>query len=311
LLKGCPEGTQGIIGQVARERLKQIPRIVYWNGTAVFGIRRFPGSIRQYFQSLDSFYRRQSREVGKEDDPEAFGRAHHNWDPALPSSPDGWAEGVTLDLTMDEAQYLVDRAKTSIGGTLLAELITRGEPLHADLPWLIDDQGRLPSAVRNHLSHARWFSETILGAQLLYNLMVAQAIARDGGDGTYADDYRYRLELWAGQAEDAAEERASWDRADFWRLVLNINPRVPPRARQFIDDWLDAVDRDPSALIDDGVWRERLVQREYQLKKGLARLSNTRARETWGGATGAGQLSFRWPEASTAITDIAHGLAAP
>ena len=63
LMAGSPPGTQGIIGREALERLKQLPRIVYWNGLAAMGIRRFPGTIRQYFQSLDGYYRRSQREV--------------------------------------------------------------------------------------------------------------------------------------------------------------------------------------------------------------------------------------------------------
>ena len=310
LLAGCPDGTQGIIGREAREQLKQLPRVVYWNGVAAMGIRRFPGSIRQYFQSLDGYYRRVRREVGKEDDADAVGPGAQNWDPSLPDPPDGWESELSLELTTDESLYLIDRAQTSLSGTLFAELLGRGRPVEADLPWMIDGQDRLPEDVRRSLAHARWFSETIHGAQLLYNLMVAELVAQDGGDSAYVDAYRDQLDEWAAGVDAAAEERHLWDRDDFWRLVLRRNQRIPHGARSLIDGWLTAVDGGATGLADDPAWREHLLRREIALKKGLARLRNRRARELWNGGSGAGQLNFRWPEASTEINDIAAGLPA-
>lgn len=309
LLRGCPEGEQGIIGRDAREGLKQLPRIVYWNGTAALGIRLFPGSIRQYFQSLDGFYRRTRQELTTGDDPEAASRGVPNWDFSLPEPPTGWERECTLDLTADESTYLIDRAQTSLPGTLLAELLGRRAPVEAQFPWEVDDQTQLPATVRGHLEHARWFSSTIHGAQLLYNLMVAEAIERDTGRPAEPTEY-YREELrhWARAADNAADERSHWDRHDFWQTVDAVNRRVPGRARDFINDWFDAVDSGADDLANDTHWRDRIRQREHQLKGGLARLANPRARETWGGATGARQLDFRWSEASTAVNDIANGL---
>lgn len=310
LLAGCADGEQGIIGREARERLKQLPRIVYWNGTAAMGIRRFPGSIRQYFQSLDGFYRRTRREVGKEDDADAGGRAAQNWDLSLPEPPDGWEDEVSLALTTEESLYLVDRAQTSLSGTLFAELLGRGQPLDTDFPWTIDRQDHLPDAVRRALGHARWFSETIHGAQLLYNLMIAERVAQDGGDAGQVEHYREWFDEWAVGVDTAAEERRLWDRQDFWSAVLQRNPRIPQGARSLVDGWLTAVDAGAAGLADDTGWRDHIERREFALKKGLARLRNRRARELWGGGSGAGQLNFRWPQASTAISDIAEGLGA-
>ena len=310
LMAGSPPGAQGIIGREALERLKQLPRIVYWNGLAVMGIRRFPGTIRQYFQSLDGYYRRSARELTKDDDPEAAGRAAPNWDPSLPEPPEGWEDELALDVTNQEAAYLVDRAQTSIGRSLFAELLSRGQEVDAPFPWMVDDQLHLQAGTRRALDHARWFSESIHGAQLLYNLMVAELVAADGGDSSHVDTYREWFAEWAEATDAAADERRSWDRADFWAMVLERNPRIPPTARSLIDGWLVSIEGGAAGLADDAAWRHQLEAREVRLKKGLARLRNRRARELWNGGSGSGQLNFRWPQAATAISDIARGLGA-
>jgi hypothetical protein len=50
--------------------------------------------------------------------------------------------------------------------------------------------------------------------------------------------------------------------------------------------------------------------REVQLKGGLARVRNQRARELWGGEAGAAQLDLRWRSAQRIVSDILAGLEA-
>jgi hypothetical protein len=54
--------------------------------------------------------------------------------------------------------------------------------------------------------------------------------------------------------------------------------------------------------------RQLIKDREYTLKKSLARLENPRALELWNGAAGAGQLDFRWGVTRQIVTDIMEGL---
>lgn len=140
--------------------------------------------------------------------------------------------------------------------------------------------------------------------------MVAELVAADGGDSSHVDTYREWFAEWAEATDAAADERRSWDRADFWAMVLERNPRIPPTARSLIDGWLLSIEGGAVGLADDAAWRHQLEAREVRLKKGLARLRNRRARELWNGGSGSGQLNFRWPQAATAISDIARGLGA-
>lgn len=43
---------EGVIGRIARKNLKLLPSYMYWSGLGIWGIRRFGGSLQQYFRSL-------------------------------------------------------------------------------------------------------------------------------------------------------------------------------------------------------------------------------------------------------------------
>ena len=67
---------------------------------------------------------------------------------------------------------------------------------------------------------------------------------------------------------------------------------------------VDGVD----ALIDSRSARDLIHHRERRLKRTLARLDNPRALETWSGAAGTQQLSYRWQQAQIILQDILRGL---
>src|SRR5439155_203920 len=56
LINGDEGEGSGVIGAVARDRLKQLPSYAYWNGLEILGIRLYHGSTDRYHRSLDSYY---------------------------------------------------------------------------------------------------------------------------------------------------------------------------------------------------------------------------------------------------------------
>ena len=53
----------------------------------------------------------------------------------------------------------------------------------------------------------------------------------------------------------------------------------------------------------------RLVrEREVQLKRGRARLTNPRRLELWGGRSGTGRMAYRWGATKVLLKDIFDGL---
>jgi hypothetical protein len=289
----------GVIGAVARDRLKLLPSYAYWNALEVFGIRRYRGSIDRYHRSLDSHYavlRDQPRAEGDEpiDGPGP------NWDPGLPPTPEGLLESTTFTLTRGEALYLRERIRTAAPGSLLDLFANRARPArHVGFPWRHPDVAKLPSEVAERLQLARVFSEVMLGASLLYNLMLAEERPLEAR----AREYRARLEEWAGDI--AVPPDWSWD--EFWAVALLSNPRIPLTTRRFIEQWFALVSEGRTTP-DEQQGRSLMRDRERVTKGSQARLHNRRALELWGGSSGAAQLSFRWPIVEQVVNDILRGV---
>ncbi len=305
---GESDDTTGLIGRRARENLQRLPSSVYWQGLLIWGIRMFAGSQEEYHQSLDHWYGHQnahSRRRDDYDDDSAGVAFRHNWHTGLPPTPDPFPVGITLRLTRAEAEYLRERVLTSRPNSLLANALQEELAVDADHAW--DLSGKVSSSLREVLEHARNFSEVMLGAQLLYNLMIGEL----RGSRERVEEYQQLLEEWWQLLAKRRDEIQRWDRLRFWSIVYAGNPRVSPRAKLFVTRWTDIVQQSTrlGSIADNHSVRSLIEMRETQLKGGLSRLTGPRAKEQqWSGAAGAGQLNFRWPSARRIIMDIFEGL---
>lgn len=152
--------------------------------------------------------------------------------------------------------------------------------------------------LREVLDLGRWFSTVVHGAALLYNLMLAEACERADRD-KLIDDYRDRMAAW----DSSVEHLPTMDGEGLWSLLGTRGMSVSPRTRLFLDRWFELVgsgDAGPASI--DA--RDLIRNRERQLKRGRARLSNPRQLERWGGSSGADPLNYRWSIAQTLVTDI-------
>ena len=313
------DDTEGVIGREAKAGLQRLPSGIYWAGLEMFGIRRFPGSQDQYHRSLDDFYRgRQQVHASAEDGIVELFKPQVNWHEGIPQQPDDFPLGATLALEFEEAEYLYQQIMTSVPGTFLAFLVDQSDWWDkAAYPWQHPQVRDCSRQVRDQLRHARLFSLVMLGAALLYNLMLAEkrAAGHAGEPDTASalvDEYRWKIEQWHADIRKAGRTLDRWagDRDVFWRSVHVSNPRIPVPTQHFINTWIDLVLKagNAASVYDSRQARELIHHRERRLKRGLARLDNARALEMWGGATGTRRLSYRWPQAQTIVQDILVGL---
>lgn len=301
----------GVIGRDAKASLRRLPSNIYWTGLSSWGIKLFEGSQDQYHRSLDVFYRRQ-KYLHQADDNDVFEPIMPNWDPGLPDPPNDFLTNASLELTREEATYLKDKIQIHHPSSLLAQLIEQNKVLNGDFLWLwagIDD---LPPQLRRVTDHAQNFSESIHGAFILYNLLLARLSQRD----ELIYKYQKYLDEWQVKILSRLDILAPWAerREDFWNCDALIQPEVqiPYPARTFIDQWLNALYANPSGKISAEPDLEELIKyREYSLKKNRARLRGGHALEAWSGASGLAQLDFRWRIAKTIINDIIRGLNRP
>ena len=294
LLEGSDD-PDGIIGQRSWPNTKALPSLIYWGGLGTWRIRRFAGTRYDYFNSLDQPTRA---------DEEEFSR----WHPGLPPQPEDLFDATSLDLEIDEADFLRDQILGTAGDSYLAILVRDGS-LHevTDTPWAHPQAHAAPPEIREHVNHAKLFAVATWGAGLVYNDWLSSLLKKDGFEGLSVD-YRAMAEDWLVQMDLYSRDFSTWDREAFWFLVRGQSGRVPEGLVSFVDSWLDQVLADPSSVLtDDGV-RSRLRDREASIKGARAKLASRGARERSATAQGAQMQLFRWPTVRRVLADIHAGL---
>lgn len=209
----------------------------------------------------------------------------------------------------EEADWLSVRMTAAGPDTVLAALLERRELLSPSsrFPW-----DEVPRSDFEPLDHAYWFSNLFHGASLLYNLLVAERYESDPRltrlEGR-VDHYRQGITEWWGRfVEPEREGIARWDTRRLWELTLRENPNVNARTRQFVDSWIHGVlGASSSQFASDGALRA-LVRSREQRKGKRSRLLSDRMLASWSGASGAGQLDFRWGTVRTLVNDVIHGV---
>lgn len=288
----------GVIGVDARKGLQRLPSSVYWSGLESWGIRRLRGPIDAYHHRL-AVYGPPPRRI--ELDP---GEGLPNWHAGLPQPPPDFPSSAVMGLQPEEADYLRDRIVQMHPGTLLGQLALADDvPVDVDYPWEAVELGvDLPPPVAATVSQARNFAETLHGAALIYNLMLAER----RGVEPWIERYRGRLADWAEVMEARQGELVDWSADSLWRLLDSVQARIPPSTRRFVTEWLDRLFAAAHArdLLEDPAVREMIRRRERRLKKSLSRLDNPRRLETWGGASGSQRMSYRWDTLRAVLRDL-------
>jgi hypothetical protein len=309
-------GITGVIGIEARTRLKTFPSLIYWNALAVLGVRLFSGSRQQYHRALDAIYAQRGRVARYEGDETGGEEPVRTWHPRIPDAPEAFLEETTFALRREDAEYLQERILERAPDSYLAFLVTReGATVEGDLPWTCPLAAGAPSVLAEGLQHARNFSELLHGAALLYNLVLAELVnaARRVDDADLAVDedltahYRDLLAGWAERIAGSLPAYESWNRPAFWQLVAARNPRVSPRARAFIDRWVDLAVRHRGEVADAPGARALVRARGVAVQRKHPPVTTLRAVERWNGASGSAQLAFRWQQGARFAADVLDG----
>ena len=294
--------TEGLIGRRAGPQVKNLPSTIYWSGLVRYGILRRGVALGRLGPA-----------VAAAETDELAERTRGDWYPTLPPAPDGFPAALPggFDLTAEEGSWLAERMCVAAPGSVLAGLLTSETPVdvHSAAPW--DDPASLglPEAATEVLDHAERFSLAMLGAALLYNLLVGEQYEQAGLTRVQEPVARYREQLEAWAAECRGADFEVWDRARFWDLVRVVNPRIGALTRGFVDRWLDAVVAGQIAgAADDGALRGLVLARERVQKRGQARLANRNLLTAWSGASGSGRLDYRWGTVRRLVSDIQEGL---
>ena len=211
----------------------------------------------------------------------------------MPSIPKDDTRG--FNLTKDEADWIVDRcASLRNGQTLLGNLMSRARDV-----FHINDLNKvaqlgLPNKLQLQLSHALAFADTLHGASLLYNLLLAERFAE------------HKVEEWQGKLDDWHEREIvrAKDAHTLIAPLLEASAEIAFRPNDctmhFLNAWLGVMHAPTS---QDA--RDIIISRERQAKLGRARLQ-LNGEYDWNGSSGAGRLTFRWGRVHRYLQDISE-----
>ena len=291
----------GVFGRVAKERLKRLPSSVYWAALRQYDICRYQGGREEFHRNFESLWRRHQRTREENDGGREV--LDFSWHPKLPAAPKDFPQRPNFLLTAKEAEFFRHCLEARCPDSLLMFLAWHCKPVKVDFPWEHPELGRFSEAHQELLDHARLFSETMYGAAILYNWMLAEAVPMK----EKASEYEEMFADWAKEMVVAGARIRRWNLPRLWEIVRHPNHSVTVAAREFVETWVRLVLQHGVDLgrLEEG---RRLVRnREMRLKGPRSRFNNRRALEQWGGAAGLGRISFRWGTAKQFLSDLWEG----
>ncbi len=305
----------GLIGRSAGAQVRTLPSSIYWAGLRSYGIFTEHGlTIQQYGRRFAS-----ARAHAVTED-EIADRKHAFWNRDIPSPPDGFFDFASADfsLTDHEATWLLERigAAISIHGDpsllslLLADRTSSPEPYAADRVWDLNLPGGVPKVILQLVDHARNFSSAVQGAQLLYNLVLAERRQAQYGDDleASADDRRAELALWRDRA--LAADLADWasDIDRFKDCLIAVTGAAPKALEVFLRPWCKLLAGN-MAIWDDAPARRLIEHRERSIKGPQSRFVNAKRLRDWDGYIQIEPLDFRWGQVRSMINEIGGAIA--
>lgn len=300
LLDSNLEDAVGLIGRRAGPSIKTLPSTIYWSG-----LRRY--NILTHDNDLGLL-----AAAGTGDgSTELSNRVFADWDAGIPDGPVDFPKAVPggFDLEPAEAEWLRGRIVAAAPESVLAHLLERrlAIPDDTNFAWDVVDQDRFEA-----LDHAYWFSGVLHGASLLYNLLVGEMYDADPNVNLIkdaADSCRGKLDAWVADfITSNLDGLQQWDVERMWELVLAVNPRIDTRAQLFVERWVGAIRGGAYTGVADNPDLRQSVRAREERKGKQSRLLNPRMLATWSGASGTGQLAYRWGTVQVIVNDIVKGL---
>lgn len=300
LLDSNFENAVGLIGRRAGPSIKNLPSTIYWSGLRRYNILTHDNDLGLVAGGGTG-----------DGSTELSDRIFADWDAGIPDPPAGFPKAVPggFDLERDEAEWLRDRIVAAAPESVFAHLLDRrlAIPDGTSFAWDVVDRDQFEV-----LDHAYWFSGALHGASLLYNLLIGEMYDADPNLNRIedaADYYRGELDAWIEDfVTPNLDGLQQWNVERMWELVVAVNPRIDKRAQLFVETWVGATRRGAYTGVADNREPRQSVRAREERKGKQSRLLNPRMLATWSGASGTGQLAYRWGTVRVIVNDIVKGL---
>ena len=299
----------GVFGRTSGNKIKRLPSSVYWAGLRKWGILCTPYySQDEYHRRIGEIYKERDalssrkKEMAALDDDLDVDYDAISWHPRLPPPPNDFPEKADLSLTRAEAEFIQDRIQRVCGGSLLAFLSRNCKPADAETPWDHPDHDSFPDDHKKLLHHARLFSETMHSAALNYNVQLAKLRPNDELVSKHEEKFKDWLDRFP------LDEINRWETDRLWELTSGRDYKITRRTRDFVESWIELVQRSPRELLENKRARELVRAREISLKGPRSRFKNRRALDQWSGDSGTSRLVYRWHNVKVLLKDFHQGM---
>ncbi len=305
--------TRGIIGRNKID-VWQTPDMNVWAGLEVWGIRVIPTTLAQARREAVERSRAAGLLSALDSPPESI------WNPRLPAMPEGFPDGISMELEPHEAEFLAsllrdsnlaldpisERRHSSLMPVLLRS--SEGEFQAAEAPLFVGFSDIDPE-LAVHLEMAACFSQIMRAGQLLYVQVVAEARGDEHSEGVLE-----RLERawtqWEERAAIDSQRLEHWHEhlPDFDELIKTRNPRIVSRDLKFVADWTAEVMGATKPLPTNKRARSLIVERENRVKGAKAKILRGERIGQDAAVDIPIPLSFRWEVVHNVIADIRQAL---
>ena len=272
----------GVIGEDAGERLQRKPSSIYWNALRKYGFFTEQATLSEYAALFCSMRNDSLRRKNDDDDADAAMRPPSFWRVQLPASD--WRDKLKMNLLPEEAQELRSKiVSTPIVQDSLMALILRENRYdfieYEEFAEIDALRGLMPDELAHIYTLARDFSRFVYGAQVRYNVIYSD------GDNKTAND------LWVEYSEKMPD-------VDLDAVYHLMKPRTD--VRRFLTQFASV--RHDTQKLD-----KLIIERERNLKKARAKLSNKEIYPYIGQNVNMRPLIYRMNIAQRIIGDIFKG----
>lgn len=299
---------QGVIGISKRkpEKIVRRPSAIYWNGLYAYQFINTGGlsadtflrqAVNPSMESLLSSVKQGDDTNGDDADAE-----HENTFKIKVARKPNWANGLTLDLLKDEAEFFRDRIVSITKDKLIAALLLN------DQLWDIFTKAanftefakaamslEISEKLRFMLMLAHDFSELMYGAHIAYNCQLQQTIFT-------SNHFEKDWNDWIGNIQDNMLDYDNFNPD----ILVGYATTTRSSTNQFVKDWWQQTqDRFP----DLNVRNSLIEQQEGIVKGGKARIRWNKTDDvkenSW---IGLRRFDYRFFQSRTILDDIRAGL---
>ncbi|MGO3152144.1 MAG: DUF6361 family protein [Galactobacter sp.] len=298
--------TQGLLGAQAGTGLKNLPSSIYWSALRQYGILANPGLSRS-----EALLRGAAN--GQSSTGDGLNEETPVWSPTIPAQPDEFPRDVPggFALRPEEATWLRDRILDTAKDTLLAHLVVERPSPDSKAPWEDESARSACPPASDLLDLAHRFSTVMHGAQLLYNLLLAEEYEKAGLDRVSdpVDGYRQELATWADRMNAVDGFDTGGIRQLFYQAETVRGAPLNPLTTRFVGEWIDVVNgADLRRMAEHDAARDLITKRERRNKGALARIGHPKRLQNWTGGSGSRRLTYRWDTVLGVLLDIHTGM---